>query len=88
MPESSALLRKKLTYQLTYRGTKELDRVMGRVLGEVLPNLPDDLLPHLAVFLQRSEPELTAMVFGDLSLPQDLPLPLKSAIETLFLTKK
>jgi succinate dehydrogenase flavin-adding protein (antitoxin of CptAB toxin-antitoxin module) len=85
MIEPSALLRKKLTYRLTYRGTKELDRVMERVLGEVLPTLPHDLLPALEHFLDRPEPEITAMVFGHLPLPQDLPPLLRAAFQDIFL---
>ncbi len=82
---SAELLRKKIAYRLTYRGTKELDHVMNRIRGEVLPHLPADLLPALQDFLQRPEPELTAMVFGHIPLPTDLPLELKRALSGFFM---
>lgn len=82
---SADVLRKKIAYRLTYRGTKELDHVMDRVRREILPHLPSDLLPALDVFLQTPEPELTAMIFGQVPLPSDLPLALKRALQDVLI---
>ncbi|MFM7621749.1 MAG: succinate dehydrogenase assembly factor 2 [Alphaproteobacteria bacterium] len=83
--ESADILRKKIAYRLTYRGTKELDYVMNRIRVEVLPHLPPDLLPALEDVLQRPEPELTAIVFGHIPLPSDVPAALKASLSGFFI---
>ena len=86
--DSADVLRKKIASRLTYRGTKELDHVMNRIRREVLPHLSSDLLPALQDFLQCPEPELMAMVFGHMPLPNDLPLTLKGVLEGFFMDAK
>ena len=77
-------LRKKLAYQLTYRGTKELDKVMQMVKVKLLPSLDDDLLTALDRFLQIPETELTATIFGQKALPDDLPQKLHDELIGIF----